>query len=240
VNRMLVVARRELRSYFNSPVAYVIAAAFAVFCAIWFFFVQQFFARGLASLRAYFSIMPIALSVLLPALTMRSWAEERRLGTAELLLTLPFSEWQAVAGKYIASLAVFGAMVVLTLPVPFVVSGYGWFDPGQTTGEYVGLVFYGLAALATGQFVSSLCKNQISAFLGAAGILITLSLLDRALSFADFPGPVAALLAYASLGFHFDGFARGLIDTRDLFYFIAAASLFLVATVRVLTARKWR
>jgi ABC-2 type transport system permease protein len=234
------IFKKELSSYLNSPIAMVISASFALFCAIWFFYVDGFFAKNLASLRSYFAIMPFALSILLPALTMRMWAEERRMGTQELLLTLPVGEWQLVLGKYLASLAVFGFMALCTVFVPIAVSGYGSFDAGQIFGEYLGLCLFGASALAIGQFISALSRNQISAFLGCAGILLALSLLDRALRVIDFPEPLASLFAWFSLGFHFEGFARGLIDTRDAAYFASIAALCLLLTTRSLTERKWK
>ncbi len=116
--RVLPVVRKELSGYFNSPIAYTVVVAFLVFTSVWLFYLQQFFVRGEASLRIFFEVIPTVFIFLVPALTMRSWAEERKSGTLEILLTLPFRETEVVAGKFLGAAALLAVMVVLTLPLP--------------------------------------------------------------------------------------------------------------------------
>jgi len=233
------VARRELKSSFNSPVAYAVILGFLVFTAAWLYFVRGFFALNQADLRPYFGVMPVVIAFLAPALTMRAWAEERRLGTYELLLTMPFTEVQLVAGKFLASLAVAAAALALTLPVPLSASLLGSFDAGVLAAQYLGIFLEAAAALAIGQWVSSLAKNQVSAFLGGVLVLLLLVLMDRITAFARIGGVAASVLNWLSLAFHFEAFSRGVLDTRDLAYFAAACLVFLYLSAWNLTRRKW-
>jgi ABC-2 type transport system permease protein len=157
------VIRKELKSYFNSPIAYVVVVTFLVFSSIWVFYLQSFFAANTASLRGYFSVVPIVFIIVMPAITMRSWAEERKLGTLEVLMTLPFRESTLVIGKFVAALALLAIMVGLTLPIPLLASRFGSFDWGELFGQYLGAILLGAAGISVGLFVSSLTTNQISA-----------------------------------------------------------------------------
>ncbi|MDP3179754.1 MAG: ABC transporter permease subunit [Spirochaetaceae bacterium] len=235
----LAVAKRELRSAFNSPVAYAVILGFLVFTAVWLYFVRRFFALGQADLRSYFSVMPLVFSFLAPALTMRSWAEERRMGTYELLLTLPFSELQLVLGKYLAAFALSAIALGLTLPVPITASLLGSFDPGALAGQYIGILLVAASSTAIGIWVSSLAKNQISAFVAATLGLLALVLVERLSSFFGAGGVIAYFFNWLSLAYHYEPFSRGVVDTRDLAYFAAACVLFLYLSTWNLTRRKW-
>lgn len=239
MKRILAVARRELRSSFNSPVAYAVILGFLVFEAAWLYFVSGFFAMGQADLRPYFGVMPLVFAFLAPALTMRSWAEERRLGTYELLLTMPFAEGELVAGKFLASLGVTAIALALTVPVPLTASLLGSFDAGLLAAQYLGILLEAAAALAIGQWVSSLAKNQVSAFLGGVLVLLSLVLVDRVAAYLGLGGVPAALLNWLSLAFHFEAFSRGVLDTRDLAFFVAAVAAFLYLSTWNLSRRKW-
>jgi len=235
----LPVFRREFRSAFNSPIAYGIIVAFLVFTSAWLYFVSGFYAMGLADLSSWFGMMPVVLAFVVPALTMRSWAEESRLGTGELLLTLPFGEFGLVAGKFLASFAIVAIAVLLTLPVPIMASFLGSFDPGVLAGQYLGVLLVAAAATAIGQWVSSKARNQVSAFLGSTLLLLLLVLVDRVGSFLGTAGTLAALLNWISLARHFGGFGRGVLDSRDLAYYLAATFFFLYMTAWTLERRKW-
>ncbi len=239
MSKVLAVAKRELRSSFNSPVAYAVILGFLVFTSAWLYFVRGFIAANQADLRPYFGVMPIVLAFLAPALTMRSWAEERRLGTYELLLTMPFTEGQLVAGKFLASLAVAALALLLSLPVPLSASLLGSFDAGVIAAQYLGILLEAAAALAVGQWVSSLAKNQVSAFLGGVLLLLALVLVDRIAAFLQIGGLPASLLNWLSLAFHFDAFSRGVVDTRDLAYFAAVSAAALYLSSWNLSRRKW-
>lgn len=239
MNGVIAVFRKELRSYFNSPIAYIAMVFFLAFTAVWLFYVQQFFVRDTASLRGYFGIMPIIFIGLLPALTMRSWAEESKLGTGELLLTMPLTETQLVLGKFAAAVGLLVLSLVLSLFVPLLVSPFGDFESGQIIGEYLGVLLLGAAGIAIGQFVSAVSRNQISAFLVSAVVLLFFTLISSVNQVVDVPGRLASVFNYLSLDYHFQSFVKGVIDTRDLVYFVVVSALFLFLNVRVLVLRKW-
>ncbi len=235
----LVIARREFRSAFNSPIAYVLAVAFLVFSSAWLFIFQSYFARGQADLGPWFSIMPVMFAFLIPAATMRSWAEERRLGTYELLLTLPFSEAELVAGKFIAAFAVFAVALLLSLGVPLSLSLLGSFDAGAIFGQYLGILLAAAAATAIGEWVSSMAKNQVSAFVGASLLILAFVLVDKLGAFVHSQGAAAALFAWLSLSAHYSSLARGVLDTRDLSFYLILTLFFLYLTAWNVHRRKW-
>ena len=220
--------------------AYIFIVAFLLSAGILFFFVEGFFAVGRASMRPYFGLMPIILAILVPALTMRLWAEERRQGTNELLLTMPFSEAELVLGKFLASMAVVGLAVALSVPVALMASMFGSFDPGPIATEYLGVILLASASTALGQMVSSVSRNQMSAFLATAFILVAINLSSMATSWLDLPPLVAGVVNWISLSYHFISFSRGVLDTRDLVYFGLFTGLFQYLTARNLAAGRWR
>jgi ABC-2 type transport system permease protein len=239
MKNILAIAKRELRSSFNSPIAYAVIIGFLVFTSIWLYFIDAFYPKGQADLRSYFMIMPLVFAFLAPALTMRSWAEERRLGTYELLLTMPFTEAQLVVGKYLASLALAAIALALTIPVPLSASLLGSFDTGILISQYLGILFEAAAALAVGQCLSSYSKNQVTAFLVSVLALIFLVLVDKIGGFLGLGGLAANLFNWLSLSFHYDAFSRGAVDLRDLAYFVSVAVLSLYLAAWGLTRRKW-
>jgi len=239
MRRVLAIARREFRSSFNSPVAYAVIISFLLFTSVSLFFLGAFFTRNQADLRQYFDYMLKAFAFVIPAITMRSWAEERRTGTYELLLTLPYTESELVLGKFLAAFALAALAILLTLPLPLAVSLLGSFDPGVLAAQYLGVIFAAAAAVALGQWVSSLAKNQVSAFLGAAFAMIFLVFINSVAGFLRIGGTVAAILNWLSLAFHYEAFARGVADTRDLAYFVAVGALFLFLSTWNLSRRKW-
>jgi ABC-2 type transport system permease protein len=236
----MTIASREFRAYFNSPVAYIFIIAFLLASGILFFFVEGFFAAGRASLRSYFGLMPIVLAVLVPALTMRLWAEEKRQGTYELLLTMPFKDVELVAGKHLAAMAVVGIALIMSLPVPIMASLFGTFDPGPIVAEYSGVLLLASASLALGQMLSSASRNQMSAFMATAFALVALNLLAMLTVWLQLPQLLADTFNWISLSYHFISFSKGIIDTRDLAYFVVLSILFLFLTVRNIAAGKWR
>ncbi len=238
-NTMSLV-KKELRSYFNSPIAYVAVTAFLVFTSIWFFYLQNFFAQNVASLRAYFAIMPTVFIILIPALTMRIWAEEKKLGTIEVLMTLPYKEYQLVLGKFLSTFIVLFIMVGLTLPVPILLSFMGRFDAGQIFGEYLGVLLIGTTGISIGLFISAVSTNQISAFVTGLVILLFLTLVNQVNQLVNLPVWLASVFNYFSLGYHFETFRKGLIDTRDLFFYLIVTGMFFYLNVKVLILNKWK
>ena len=233
------VIRKELKSYFNSPIAYVVVITFLVFSSIWIFYLQSFFAANTASLRGYFSVIPIVFIIVMPAITMRSWAEEKKLGTLEVLLTLPFRESTLVVGKYIAALALLAIMIGLTLPIPLLAARFGSFDWGEILSQYLGALLIGAAGISVGLFVSSLTTNQVSAFLVSLFVLLVLTLIAQVNVVLSPPAWAAGIFNFISLGQHFSNFQRGLIDTRDLAYYLLVSGLFLYLNTKTLVFKKW-
>jgi ABC-2 type transport system permease protein len=236
----MAIARRELSAYFATPVAYIVVIFFLVITSAWFFFVNGFFAQDTASLRSYFSLWPIVFIALLPAVTMRSWAEERRQGTAEILLTLPARERELVLGKFLGSLALLLIAVLLTLPVPLSVAPLGSFEPGQIAGQYLGAILLGCTGLAAGMLLSALSSNQISAFLLGVVFLLFITMIGQVPAALALPGWLASIFTWISLDFHFDSFRKGVFDSRDALYFIVLTCAFLFVNTKILFLRRFR
>ncbi|TVR90437.1 MAG: ABC transporter permease [Spirochaetaceae bacterium] len=238
MNGLLALTRKELRIQFSSPPMYIATAFLLSAAAMWFFLVHGFLARDTATLRGYFAAMPLLLVLVIPALTMKGWAEEYRLGTSELLLTLPLRSVELVVGKYLGTMLIVLCMLLLTLPVAFLLMPLGEFDLGQIVTEYIGTILISGTAVALGLFISVLCTNQSTAFTGAAGLLLVLTLIGRLEVLISLPGPLAGVLRYVSLDTHFDGFVRGVLDFRALWYYLWLTSLCLYLTAVVLEARR--
>jgi ABC-2 type transport system permease protein len=238
--RAAALAKKEIYSYGNSPAFYGITVFFLLFCSIWLFYFQRFFTMDTASLRPYFAAFPLVFILIIPAITMKSWAEERKLGSVELLLTMPFSEWDLVLGKFFSALAVLAAVLALTIPLPLSLLPLGDFDGGVIVCEYIGALLLGASATALGLLLSALSKNQAGAFLGSAVVLLVVMLINRLTLTFDLPQWLAGGINFVSLSFHFESFSKGLIDSRDLAFFILSTILFLFLNTRVLIFRKWR
>jgi ABC-2 type transport system permease protein len=237
--KALALARKELYSYGNSPAFYGITVFFLLFCSLWLFYFQRYFTQNTATLRPYFAAIPLAYIMVIPVITMKSWAEERKLGSIELLLTMPFSEWDLVLGKFISSLAVIACLLVLTIPVPLSLFPLGEFDQGIILGEYLGALLLGASAAALGQFLSALSKSQAGAFLGSAVILLAVMLINQLTMAFDLPSFLTEGINFVSLSFHFESFSKGILDSRDLAFFILTTVLFLYLNTQVLLYRKW-
>ena len=240
MSNVKAVMVRELRSLFNSPVAYVVIVFFLVFTSVWLFYVQQFFAQNLASLRDYFAIFPTVFILVIPATTMRSWAEERKLGTDELLLTYPIRESELVVGKFLAGLLLLIAVLVLTIPVAVTVTPFGFFEKGQIASEYLGVLLLGASGLSIGVLVSALSTNQITAFLVTAFVLLVLTFVGEIPKFVQMPIWLAGVLTYLSIDGHFESFRKGLLDSRDVVYFLLLSVACLYSNVKVILLAKWK
>jgi len=177
--------------------------------------------------------------IVVPMLTMKSWAEERKTGSLELLLTMPFSEWDLVLGKFLSSYALLAMTIALTIPLPLALLPMGNFDPGVILGEYLGALLLGASSIALGLLFSALSKNQAGSFLATA-VALLLTLLVGQLAFSlNLPSRMTEALNFFYLPFHFGSFSRGLLDSRGIFYYLASAWLFLFLTERAIRFRKW-
>ncbi len=237
----LTVARRELAGYFATPVAYVFIVIFLVMAGALTFTVGNFFARGQADLQPFFSFVPWLFLFLVPALTMRLWAEERRLGTIELLLTLPVAQWQAVVGKFLAAWAFCAIALALTFPLVVTVNALGRPDNGVIAAGYLGCLLVAGAFLAIGAAISALTKNQVIAFVlaVAACFLFTSAGSPVVTEFLSKRLPVLAEIARAvSVTERLSGFSRGVVQARDLVFFASLIGFFLFANTVAVDQRK--
>lgn len=238
-SRVRAVAVRELRAYFDSPIAYVFLTVFAGSALFTFFNLQAFYTRGMADLRGLFGPLPLLMILLVPALTMRLWAEERKQGTLEVLLTLPVREVQLVAGKFVASWILLACGLALTAALPVTVAFVGKLDWGPVVGGYLGALLLGAAYLAVGQFVSATTENQILAFILSLVICLGLYGIGAEPFAGLFSDRTAAALRAIGTGSRFESVARGVVDLRDLVYYASLSLFFLAACVMAVRARRW-
>jgi len=238
-SRIPAVTARELRAYFNSPIAYVFLSVFAGAALFTFFNVEAFFARGVADLRGLFAPLPLLMILLVPALTMRLWAEEQKQGTLEVLLTLPVRDHELVAGKFLASWILLGCALGLTLALPVSAAILGRLDWGPVVGGYLGAVLLGGAYLAAGQFLSASTENQILAFILALVVCLALYGVGTEAFAGLFSDRLAGVLRALGTGSRFQSIARGVIDLRDLVYYASLTLFFLAACVLAVRARRW-
>jgi gliding motility-associated transport system permease protein len=238
----LVIFRRELQSYFATPLAYVFIVIFLAMAGAFAFFLGNFFERGQADLQPFFNFHPWLYLVLIPALAMRLWAEERRSGTIELFLTLPISMTQAVLGKFLAAWAFAGIALILTFPFWITVNYLGNPDNGVIFASYIASWLMAGAFLAIGSALSALTKNQVIAFVVTATVcfLFTVSGSPLVLGFLTAWAPAGLVQAVASFSFlgHFNAIQRGVIDSRDAVFFLSVITAFLFANAVLVELKK--
>lgn len=227
---------KELMDYLRTPMGYIFLVIFLV-VSQWIFF-RDFFVQGALSLRAFFQMFPLLFVLLLPGLSMRLWAEEHRLGTLELLLSAPIPLPSLILGKYLASVAFLGLALLLTLPLPLILAFLGPLDWGVVVGQYLGALLLGGAYLALGSFLSSLTASQLSAFLLTITAAFLIFLLGYGGLVQSFPPAVGRVITALSLQGHFDALSRGVLDLRDLFYFVSFIGFFLYANFWSLELRR--
>jgi ABC-2 type transport system permease protein len=238
MKNMLFVARRELKAYFVSPMAYVVSAIYLAVMGGFFGFVLYYSQE--ATLRYVFlNAIPLLFLVLVAQiLTMRLLADEQRQGTLELLLTSPVRDWEVVLGKYLAALGAFGAMLALTVYFPVTLLRVGNPDVGIMLASYLGYILLGASLLAIGLFASSLTQNQIVAAVIGIGISLILWLSGAV---ADLVGAsIGGIFTYLPIFDHFMDFVRGIIDTKDIIYYLSLIGFFLFLAVRVVESRRWK
>jgi len=236
------IARRELAAYFEAPVAYVFLVIFLLLAGFFTFTFGGFFERGEASLAAFFAWMPWLFLFLVPAVGMRLWADERRLGTIELLLTLPVTDWQAILGKFLASWLFLAIALALTFPVVITVNILGDPDNGVIVCGYIGSVLLAGAYLAVSCMTSALSRSQVVSFIIAVMLCLVLILVgftpvtDLLARWAS-PGVVESIAGFSVLT-HFDGLQKGVIDSRDLLYFLSVMAFALFTTGVIIRAQR--
>ncbi len=233
----LIIAQKELNTYFASPLAYIITAFFLLLSG--FFFYILLAQSSEVSLRYWYGNMIVVLLFVAPLITMRLLAEEQRMGTIELLMTSPVRDWEVVVGKYLAAFVFMAFMFALTLFYPLLLSRIGQPDWGPIVSGYLGILLYAGATLAIGLFASSLNQNQVVGAFVSFVILLIFYLLNFFAQVMN-AGALSGLLQYLTINAHLDDFARGVIDTQHVVYYLAAIALFLFITTRIVESKRWR
>ncbi len=233
-----ILARRELRSFFNSLTAYILLVAFLGFSGFFTWISgADIFMVGQASLQSFFGIAYWSLFFFIPGLTMGQLAEENRSGTIELLMTKPINDWQVIIGKFLSTWILIAIALAFTIPYYITVSTLGPIDHGAVWSGYLGLLLMSGSYISIGLFASSISNNQIVGFLLALLIGIMFHILFGILS-ANFTGMVGNILNYLNLGTHFESISRGVIDTKDLIYFFSLIGLGLASAEFVLVRKR--
>lgn len=229
-----VMIKRELSAWFNSFIVWLVTSLFILITGFMFF--STFFLANEADLRYFFELLPVLFAFFIPAITMRVFSEETRSGSLETLLTLPVSAGDAVAGKYIAALISCAALLVPSLFYVLACCVFGSPDAGPIIGGYLGALLLAAAFCAIGLFASSISKNQIVSFFVAFAICIVLAMIDQ---FAIIlPAGIADFLTFFSAGTHFSSVSKGIIDSRDIIYFLTVMAIFLGLTVKAVKSRR--
>ncbi|MNQ47870.1 ABC transporter permease subunit [Pseudomonas borbori] len=242
MRQLPVLFKRELASYFSTPLAYVFIVIFLVLSGVFTFYLGGFFESGQANLAPFFGFHPWLYLFLVPAIAMRLWAEERKSGTIELLMTLPITRFEAVTGKFLAAWAFAGLALLLTFPMIITVNYLGEPDNGAIVTGYIGSWLLAGAYLAIGSCMSALAKNQVIAFILAVSVCFLFIVSGFPMVLDGFSGwaPQWLIDAVASLSFltRFDAISKGVIDLRDLLYFLTLIAAWLAATAVVIDLKK--
>jgi len=237
-----IIAKRELGAYFGTPLAYVFMVIFVALTGAFAFYVGNLFERGQADLLPFFNYHPWLYLMLVPAIAMRLWAEERKSGTIELLMTLPVTTTEAVVGKFLAAWAFVGISLVLTFPMWITVNYLGTPDNGVILASYIGSFLMAGAFLAIGSCISAMTKNQVIAFIVSATVcfLFVMSGVELVLNFFRAWAPQFLIEVVSSLSFlnHFNQIVKGVISLPSLIFYLSLITFWLFATVVVVDQRK--
>ncbi|MFC5271710.1 gliding motility-associated ABC transporter permease subunit GldF [Adhaeribacter terreus] len=242
---MFAILRKEINSFLNSLIAYIVIGVFLVVTGLYTWFLPQsnILDFGYADLQPLFAIAPWVFLFLIPAITMRSFAEEKKAGTIELLLTRPVTDLQIILGKYFACLLL--VLFALLPTLIYYVSVYylgepkGNIDSAGVFGSYIGLVLLAAVFTAIGIFASSISKDQIISFIVAVLLCFIVYTGFDMLASIDVWGPLSYFISYLGIQYHYETISKGLIDSRDVLYFVSVSALMIVATKLVLESRKW-
>lgn len=237
-----IIFKRELRAYFATPLAYVFIVIFLALSGVFTFYLGNFYGRGQADLQPFFAFHPWLYLLLVPAIAMRLWAEERKSGTIELLLTLPVTMWQAVLGKFLAAWAFVGIALALTFPMWLTVNYLGNPDNGVIVAGYLGSLLMAGGYLAIGACVSAATKNQVIAFIAALVICLAFTLAGFPLVLDAFsawaPQGLVELVSSLSFLSHFQAISKGVLALSDLLYFLVMIGAWLLAGAIVIDLKK--
>ena len=234
MKQIITIAIKEFKDYFISPIAYIVISLFLIVTG-WFFF-STFFIFGRADLRDFFSLLPIIFSFIIPAITMRLYSEEKNVGSYEILITMPVSTMDIALGKFFAATLFTTAMLIPTISYPVFISFIGEIDPGPVIGGYIGAIFLAAAYCSLGVFASSLTRNQIIAFIIGCALCFVLTILDKLLFFM--PAKIISVIEFIGANSHFTNISKGIIDSRDVLYFISVIFIFIFSTYLVMHEKK--
>ncbi|MBI3752689.1 MAG: ABC transporter permease subunit [Deltaproteobacteria bacterium] len=258
MRNFFLIFKKEFKSYFASPIAYVVITMFLILSGYFFYNTLALFSTisfqatlnpmlakqvGLLNItesvvRPLFGNISVILLLIVPLLTMRLFSEEKKSGTIELLLTYPITDMEVLLGKFLACMAVFAIMIALTILYPLMIIAFGQPETGPIITGYIGLLLVGASFVSLGIFASSLTENQIIAATVAFGLLLLFWMISFSASLAG--QTLGDVLLYISLTAHLDGLAKGVIDTEDIVYYLIFITLFLFLTLRILESKKWR
>ncbi|NLE00689.1 MAG: ABC transporter permease subunit [Fibrobacter sp.] len=237
MNNIMAIFKKEFKSFFISPIAYIFITVYLVITSFLYF--QSFFLINQADMRSYFSLLPWVFLFFIPAITMRSWAEEKKAKTLELLLTWPISDVQVVLGKFLAALSFFSIAILLSLSIPITIMILGSPDMGPIIGGYIGAILMGAAYLAIGLWISSYTENQIVAFIIGVVVTFLFFIIGNPFVTMAVPSWLVPVMSYIGLGNHFESIQRGVIDSRDILYYLSIIGFFLFLNVQSLGSRRW-
>ena len=237
MRNLKIVYLKEMRSYFNSPMAYIFLVIFSIING--YFFTRTFFLFNQSDMRSLFNIIPLVYLFFIPAVTMSLIAREKNLGTMEITSTLPLKDIDFVAGKFLAALSLVLTGLLVSLIHFFTLTQVGTnVDYGAVFTGYLGLALAGAVYSSVGTFASSITDNQVVAFIVGIFIVLVFFLMDKMLMFV--PVYLTGIIQYLSVDYHLSNISRGVIDSRNLVYFTSVVGFFLFMTVRILEIRKWR
>ncbi|MBI4395901.1 MAG: ABC transporter permease subunit [Elusimicrobia bacterium] len=236
LSNVRLLAKKEWKESFNSPMPYIFLVVF--FLLLGWFFISSLFLMGQATMEEFFGPLPLLLVFFLPAFTMRLFSEEYKSGTIETLATLPVEDMEIVLGKYKAAVGIWGLMLVLSIFYAVLLFVLGRPDPGPLAAGFLGAFLLGGFYCAAGLFASSLTRNQVVAFLLGFLSCFVFFLFGKMVHFL--PGIPGALLAFLGVDIHYESFLRGVVDTRDVLYFLSGQVLFLAGTLASFNSRRWR
>jgi len=236
MHNTLTIARREFRSYFNSPAAYIVGCSFLF--VVGFFFWAGFFLDGRTTVRRMFDLSYVVSVFVAPAIAMGLLAEEKRTGTLELLITMPVRDAEVVIGKFLGALGLYAVIIAMTLPQVFTVSALGDLDWGPVVTGYFGILLCGAALLALGVLASSWTNNQLVALMIALGLGVFFWVIGNLLMFL--PSGAASVIEWLSFSYHLDSLIRGVVDTRNVLFFLTVIAFALTLSFRSLESRRWK
>ena len=236
MNNIIQIFLKEIRSYFNGPMAYIFLVIFSLVTG--YFFSNTFFIFGQSDMRALFQIVPLVYLFFIPAITMGIISKEKSIGTMEVICTLPIKDYEFVIGKYLAAITLLFVGLLLTIVMFTNLIAVGTdIDYGAIFTGYLGLFLAGSVYASMGLFASSLTDNQVVGFIIAIFFVLIFFLIDKLLIFK--PNSIAWILQYLSIDYHLSNISKGVIDTRNLLYFLSMIGLFLLLTIESLGSRKW-